>query len=118
MDYLIPTVQRIPNYLIQSMILPAVDSMKNTVLQKGMSASFEFSHDHPTDRDHRPTSHTKSSCSYLSAGRDHDPAHIRQKDHRSDGCSHSKWEINAFDDLYDGTIIYPVRGIDRILNQR
>lgn len=27
-------------------------------------------------------------------------------------------EINAFDDLYDGTIIYPVRGIDRILNQR
>ncbi len=27
-------------------------------------------------------------------------------------------KINAFDDLYDGTIIYPVRGIDRILNQR
>ena len=75
---------------------------------------------HPrTDRDHRPTSHRDhSSCSYLSAGRDHDPAHIRQKDHRSDGCSHSKWEINAFDDLYDGTIIYLVRGIDRILNQR
>ena len=37
--------------LIQSMILPAVDSMKNTVLQKGMSAItrnrkwFEFSHE-------------------------------------------------------------------------
>ena len=45
-------------------------------------------------------------------------AHSRQKDHRSDGCSHSKRKINAFDDLYDGTIIYPVRGIDRILNQR
>lgn len=41
-----------------------------------------------------------------------------KKDHRSDGCRHSKREINAFDDLYDGTVIYPVRGIDRILNQR
>ena len=29
-----------------------------------------------------------------------------------------KRKINAFDDLYDGTVIYPVRGIDRILNQR
>ena len=72
-----------------------------------------------TDRDHRPTSHRDhSSCSYLSTGRDHDSAHIRQKDHRSDGCSYSKREINAFDDLYDGTVIYPVCGIDRILNQR
>ena len=43
---------------------------------------------------------------------------IRQKDHRSDGCSHSKRKINAFDDLYDGTVIYPIRGIDCILNQR
>ena len=129
--------------LIQSMILPAVDSMKNTVLPKRNECHsrnrkwFEFSHDHGhrfgscdqkqhrsrwnpcTDRDHRATSYRDhSSCSYLSAGRDHDPAHIRQKDHRSDGCSHSKREINAFDDLYDGTIIYPVCGIDRILNQR
>ncbi len=37
------SAQRIPKcpvrvQLIQSMILPAVDSMKNTVLQKGMSA--------------------------------------------------------------------------------
>ena len=129
--------------LIQSMILPAVDSMKNTVLQKGMSAipgigsglnsamtmvigsavvikkQHRSRWDPCTDRDHRPTSYRDhSSCSYLSAGRDHDPAHIRQKDHRSDGCSHSKREINAFDDLYNGTIIYPVRGIDRILNQR
>ena len=72
-----------------------------------------------TDRNHRATSYRDhSSCSYLSAGRDHDPTHIRQKDHRSDGCSHSKWKINAFDDLYDGTVIYPVRGIDRIFNQR
>ena len=129
--------------LIQSMILPAVDSMKNTVLQKGMSAipgigsglnsamtmvigsavviknSIRAVGIPCTDRNHRATSYRDhSSCSYLSAGRDHDPAHIRQKDHRSDGCSHSKREINAFDDLYDGTIIYPVRGIDRILNQR
>ena len=32
--------------------------------------------------------------------------------------SHSKRKINAFDDLYDGTVIYPIRGIDCILNQR
>ena len=77
------------------------------------------SHSPCTDRNHRATSHRDhSSCSYLSAGRNHDPANIRQKDHRSDGCSHSKRKINAFDDLYDGTVIYPVRGIDRILNQR
>ena len=80
--------------LIQSMILPAVDSMKNTVLQKGMSAipgigsglnsamtmvigsavviknSIGAVGILCTDRDHRPTSHRNhSSCSYLSTGR-------------------------------------------------
>mgnify|MGYP002227680923 CR=1 FL=1 len=128
--------------LIQSMILPAVDSMKNTVLQKGMSAI-------PGIGSGLNSAMTmvigsavviKNSIgavgilvliviivppvieitavvlTYLLAGIMIQP--YRQKDYRSDGCSHSKREINAFDDLYDGTVIYPVRGIDRILNQR
>lgn len=88
--------------LIQSMILPAVDSMKKYSSAKRNECHsrnrkwFEFSNDHGhrfgscdqkqhrscwnpcTDRDHRPTSHRDhSSCSYLSTGRNHDPAHIR-----------------------------------------
>lgn len=87
--------------LIQSMILPAVDSMKIQFSKRNECHSrnrkwFKFSHDHGhrfgscdqkqhrsrwnpcTDRNHRPTSHRDhSSCSYLSTGRDHDPAHIR-----------------------------------------
>ena len=129
--------------LIQSMILPAVDSMKNTVLQKGMSAI-------PGIGSGLNSAMTmvigsavviKNSIgavgilvliviivppvieitavvlTYLLAGIMIQPISDK-KDHRSDGCSHSKREINAFDDLYNGTIIYPVRGIDRILNQR
>ena len=129
--------------LIQSMILPAVDSMKKYSSAKRNECNsrnrkwFKFSHDNGhrfsrrdqkqywsrwnpcTDRDHRSaSSRDHSGSAYLSVDRYHDPANIRQKNHRSNGCSYSKREINAFDDLYDGTVIYLVRGIDRILNQR